>query len=113
MEKRKAVVWFKEVGKEDVDSVGGKGANLGELVRAQIPVPPGFIVSAQTYFDFVEQSNLRTIISRETSTVDKDNSSELQEAAERIKEAFHRSPMPKAIAEQIRSAYKELGEEIG
>jgi hypothetical protein len=41
----KAIVWFNEVGKKDVAYVGGKGANLGELTNAQIPVPPGFIVT--------------------------------------------------------------------
>jgi pyruvate,water dikinase len=44
---QKDIVWFDEVGKGDIASVGGKGANLGELTNARIPVPPGFIVTAQ------------------------------------------------------------------
>jgi pyruvate,water dikinase len=40
----RSVVWFSEVGKEDLGLVGGKGANLGELTRAGIPVPPGFVL---------------------------------------------------------------------
>lgn len=40
------VLWFTEVGKQDIPLVGGKGANLGEITQAQIPVPPGFIVTA-------------------------------------------------------------------
>ena len=44
------VVWFRQVDKDDVAFVGGKGANLGELYRAKIPVPNGFIVTAQAYF---------------------------------------------------------------
>lgn len=49
----KLVLWFKEVGKEDVGLVGGKGANLGEMSHMKIPVPPGFIVTAKAYFLFV------------------------------------------------------------
>ena len=50
-ESYKTIVWFNEVNKDDVPLVGGKGANLGEMTRAQIPVPPGFIVTATAYFD--------------------------------------------------------------
>ena len=42
----KAVVWFNEVTREDIPLVGGKGANLGEMTNAGIPVPGGFIVTA-------------------------------------------------------------------
>ena len=45
----KSVVWFNEVNKEDIPLVGGKGANLGEMTNAGIPVPPGFIVTASAY----------------------------------------------------------------
>ena len=43
------IVWFREVDKDDIGLVGGKGANLGELTRAGLPVPPGFIVTAEAY----------------------------------------------------------------
>ena len=52
-EGKKTVVWFVEVTKDDVAMVGGKGANLGEMTNADIPVPPGFIVTADAYFDFI------------------------------------------------------------
>ncbi|PJA11239.1 hypothetical protein COX67_00825, partial [Candidatus Falkowbacteria bacterium CG_4_10_14_0_2_um_filter_36_22] len=51
---KKPIVWFEEVGKNDVGSVGGKGANLGEMVNASLPIPYGFIITAQAYFDFVK-----------------------------------------------------------
>jgi phosphoenolpyruvate synthase/pyruvate phosphate dikinase len=40
-----------EIGRNDIADVGGKGANLGELVRNGFPVPPGFVVSAEAYAD--------------------------------------------------------------
>jgi len=45
----KDIVWFREVGKWDIGAVGGKGSNLGEMTNADIPVPPGFIVTAGAY----------------------------------------------------------------
>ncbi len=57
MDKGRWIVWFKDVGKDDIPQVGGKGANLGEMAKASIPVPPGFIVTSQSYFDFLKKDN--------------------------------------------------------
>lgn len=46
------VEFFKEIGKDDIPIAGGKGANLGELTNAGIPVPPGFVITAETYLTF-------------------------------------------------------------
>jgi len=54
----KLVVWFDEVTKDDVSTVGGKGANLGEMTRAQIPVPPGFVVTSTGYLNFLHKAGL-------------------------------------------------------
>lgn len=43
------VKWFEDIGKTDVHKAGGKGANLGELVKAGLPVPPGYVITAQAY----------------------------------------------------------------
>ena len=50
------VVWFKDVDKGDIAIVGGKGANLGELTKIGAPIPDGFIVTSQAYFDAVKNS---------------------------------------------------------
>ena len=55
----KYVKWFEELTKEDVEVAGGKGANLGELTRAGIPVPPGFVVLSSAYFAFLDANKLR------------------------------------------------------
>ena len=60
----KYVKWFKELAKEDVGTAGGKGANLGELTRTGIPVPPGFVVVASAYFASLEANPLRREIYR-------------------------------------------------
>ena len=53
---------FAELRKRDVDFAGGKGANLGELTRAGLPVPPGFVIGAPAYVAFCEARGLRARI---------------------------------------------------
>ena len=53
------IVDLSEVGLGDVALVGGKGANLGEMIAAGFPVPPGFVVTAEAYLDAMELAGLR------------------------------------------------------
>ncbi len=106
----RSVVWFAEVGKEDVGLVGGKGANLGELTRAGIPVPPGFVVTADTYFRFIQQNGLEPVIRKELFGLDVHDTRLLNERAENIRRRIMEAPMPPHIADEIRAAYVELGE---
>ncbi len=103
------VLWFKEVGKKDIPLVGGKGANLGEMTQAQIPVPPGFIVTAHTYTRFLEQAGLRPIIQKLLSPLDYNDSARLQKVSEEIKSLIRGAPVPQQIAAAIKKAYRELG----
>ena len=78
---KKAVVLFNEVGRNDVGLVGGKGANLGEMTNAGIPVPPGFIVTAAAYFDFIEEAKLHDKIKTLLEPLDVHDSRQLQNIA--------------------------------
>ncbi len=75
----KAVVWFNEVTRKDILLVGGKGANLGEMTNADIPVPPGFIVTATAYFDFQRQAKIVDKIRELLEPVDVNDSKQLQQ----------------------------------
>ena len=55
----KYIKWFDQIKKEDIASAGGKGANLGELTQAGIPVPAGFVVLSSAYFAFLDRYQLR------------------------------------------------------
>ena len=103
------VLWFKDVGKHDTPSAGGKGANLGEMTQAQIPVPPGFIVSAQAYTRFIEQSGLRPGIQKLLSPLDYNDSARLQKVSEEIKTLIRSTPVPQQTAAEIKKAYRQLG----
>jgi pyruvate,water dikinase len=106
----RSVVWFSEVGREDLGLVGGKGANLGELTRASIPVPPGFVVTADTYFRFIQSNALEPLIKKDLFGLDVQDSRQLNERAARIRQRIVEAHMPQHIAEEIKEAYRELGE---
>jgi pyruvate,water dikinase len=106
----RSVVWFEEVGRDDLGLVGGKGANLGELTRAGIPVPPGFVVTADTYFHFIRQNALEPIIKKELFRLNVHDSRELNDRAARIRQRIMDAPMPAYLAHEIKEAYRRLGE---
>ena len=106
---KSAVRWFKDVGKENLAEAGGKGANLGEMTRHGIPVPPGFVVTASAYFDFIAHAGLRDLIREATHDLDVHNSASLEKAADRIKSAILAAKMPVDIVEEIRESYRQLG----
>ena len=105
----KNVVWFDEVTKGDISLVGGKGANLGEMVHARIPVPPGFIVTADAYFKFLEASNITDEIRRYLKDLDVNDSKKLQEVASLAKDKISSMPMLPDMVKEIKSAYLKLG----
>jgi len=105
---QKTIVWFNEVTKKDIPLVGGKGANLGEMTNAQIPVPPGFIVTASAYFDFLQQSGITNQISDLLNPLDVHNSKQLQQTAARIRHLVKDAPMPPEIAREIEKAYIKM-----
>ncbi|MEE8470361.1 MAG: PEP/pyruvate-binding domain-containing protein, partial [Dehalococcoidia bacterium] len=105
----KGIVWFGEVGKKDLALVGGKGANLGELTRANIPVPPGFIVTTDSYFDFLEEAGLSEQIEEILRPLNPDDSEQLNQVSAKIKDLITNARMPQRIADEIRGAYGKLG----
>ncbi|MBF8267035.1 MAG: ppsA [Dehalococcoidia bacterium] len=110
MSNAKSVVYFEEVGKRDISIVGGKGASLGELYQAGIPVPKGFVVTAQTYYGFLEGAKLESHIQSAMDGLDCNDSEALAKASQRVKEAIKGAPLPKTIAQEIVKAYRSLGQ---
>ncbi|MBI4734333.1 MAG: phosphoenolpyruvate synthase [Rubrobacteridae bacterium] len=104
----KYIVQFKDVGKDDIALAGGKGANLGEMTRAGLPVPPGFIVTAPAYFDFLESAKLKDNIERILLSIDYDDNWILDKASDAIEHLINSAEMPEDIANEIKQAYQEL-----
>lgn len=107
---KKTVVWFKEVGKDDIPLVGGKGANLGEMTQAGIPVPQGFVVTSNAYYEFVSATGLESKIREILAPVDIDDSAALLRASDLVKNTIMEAKMPDDIAELIKASYIEMGE---
>ena len=71
---------FEDLSKDDLGIAGGKGANLGELTQAGIPVPPGFVVTSKTYDKFMRDTGIFSKVMDILDQVDINNTKELQEA---------------------------------
>ena len=106
--KYKYIKWFSELRKTDTATAGGKGANLGELTSAGIPVLPGFVVTAEAYFDFIEKTSLKQKIKTELKGINIEDSKKLQEVSTRIRKAILAAELPQDLQEEVVRAYREL-----
>jgi rifampicin phosphotransferase len=88
------------VGRDDLELAGGKGANLGELMRAGFPVPDGFIVSTEAYATVVEDASLAEVITAGLAA---------GEDGATIRAAFENVTIPDGLAAAIIAAYADLG----
>ncbi len=104
-----AVLWLDEISAGDLEKVGGKGASLGELTGAGLPVPPGFVVTAGTYRSFIEEAEIDEELF-DAVDVDVDDSSALAEAADRAQELILETPFPDELREEILESYGEVGD---
>lgn len=105
----KNVVWFSEVDKSDIPLVGGKGANLGEMTRADFPVPNGFIVTAYAYFQFIKENNLDKKIAHLLNTVDYEDEGSLKQVSDHIKREITEGKLSDELIAEVYKAYKKLG----
>jgi len=108
---RMAVSEFDEIGKDDLALAGGKGANLGELSRARLPVPPGFVLTTRAYDAFVESNDIVDAVVGRASVARAEDPAALEEAAEGIRGLFARGEIPELVDDEIRAAYEKLSED--
>jgi len=104
------VLWLEEVDADDVGIVGGKGASLGELISAGLPVPPGFVVTAETYRSFIEGAGIDEDLF-EAVDVDPEDSSALREAEATAHELIIETPFPESVRDEILTSYRSMGTE--
>lgn len=91
-----AVRWLEDIRADDIDSVGGKGASLGELTDAGLPVPPGFVVTAGTYRRFIENAGIDDELF-DAVDVDPEDSSALADAESAAKDLILNTELPAEI----------------
>jgi pyruvate,water dikinase len=111
---RPIIVWLGEEAAGDAKLVGGKAAGLSGMIKAGIPVPPGFIVTTEAYKQFVLESGIAGYIKYVLEeVVVSGKPSEYEKASELIRSKFVRTPMPHRIVSEIVEAYRRLAELSG
>jgi pyruvate,water dikinase len=113
MGKGKFVLWFEEIGRKDIDLVGGKCASLGELARAGVPTLPGFAVTADSYNYFLEHARLKEFIRKMLEGLDTHNLRDLARRAGAIRKRIAAARLPSDIEEEVKRAYRRLGTRLG
>ena len=108
------VSWFEDVAKGDNATVGGKGANLGELAGAGLPVPPGFVVTAEAYLRSMDEGGvrdeLRSVFAEASSHAG--DPAALTAAAERLKGLVRAAGVAPDVRDQLLKAYRKLGDDV-
>ncbi|GAB1439448.1 phosphoenolpyruvate synthase [Providencia sp.] len=108
------VLWYNQLGMNDVDRVGGKNASLGEMITnlsdLGVSVPNGFATTAQAFNDFLEQSGENQRIYNLLDETDIDDVNQLAVAGAQIRQWVIDTPLTKALEQDIRDAFAELSE---
>jgi pyruvate, water dikinase len=99
---------FSGLSREDVAYAGGKGANLGELTSAGLPVPPGFVIGAPAYAAFCVESGVREALEGILADVDVEDGDALEAASRAAREAILAAPLPDYLKDAILAAHEEL-----
>jgi pyruvate,water dikinase len=107
------VRWLDECDVSSTADVGGKCAGLGELLAADLPVPPGFAITTRAHRAFLAENRLTEHISRALASLDPDDVASLEQAAEAVRELTAAAVFPAAVAEAVRDTYAELARRCG
>jgi len=99
---------FKKITRSDAPIAGGKGASLGEMTQAGIPVPPGFVVLSSAFDKFLENSDLNVEIDSILHAVNHKEMRTVENASEKIKDLILKAKMPQDIKEEITKEFKKL-----
>ncbi|MFO7677140.1 MAG: phosphoenolpyruvate synthase [Thermoplasmatota archaeon] len=111
------VKWFEDLRIEDVPSVGGKNASLGEMIRALsdkgINVPSGFAVTAAAYRYLIEEAGIDKKIKEILSDLDTHDVKNIAERGGKIRNLIKNTPLPKDLEEKIRQEYRNMEQRYG
>jgi hypothetical protein len=109
--------WFRELSLVDLPLVGGKNASLGEMFQRLAPlgvrVPDGFAVTAQAYRDALDAAGVWAELHALLDRLDKRDTDALARAGARARELVYGVPMPAAVEQQLRAAWRQLKAQLG
>ena len=107
------VRFIEGVSKHDVGFAGGKGANLGEMRRANLPVPEAFVVTTKAYTSFAMMHRLDERLRERLEGIDVDDLESLERGARAVRRMVEAGKLPEDVAREVVAAYARLGEECG
>lgn len=99
---------FKQITYKDVAIAGGKGASLGEMTNAKLKVPPGFVILAQTFDEFLENTDLNVEIEAKLKKVKQNDINSVDRVSNEINDMINDTKMPKNIGQEIMKEFKKL-----
>jgi pyruvate,water dikinase len=106
------ILWFDQLGIEDVPFVGGKNASLGEMYRNLTPkgirVPNGFALTASAYRYFLEKAGIKDAIKNILSDLNTRDMQNLSERGQKVRDTILNAEFPEELKKPIMSAYKDL-----
>ncbi|HHI93758.1 MAG TPA: phosphoenolpyruvate synthase [Gammaproteobacteria bacterium] len=109
--------WFNEISIDDISTVGGKNASLGEMYQELTPqgikVPNGFAITAEAYRDGLIQANNQHALKATLEGLNPDDMDDLARRGARARAIIYSTPLANTLQEQILAAYKQLQEEYG
>ncbi|MDF2840953.1 MAG: phosphoenolpyruvate synthase/pyruvate phosphate dikinase, partial [Clostridia bacterium] len=105
---KKYTLFFDEIDKKDLPLVGGKGANLGEMTKAEFPVPYGFCVTTESYKEFIEHNKLSDFITQRIQNASLDN---INQKGEEIRNRITLCEIPEQVELDIIRAINQMGNE--
>jgi pyruvate,water dikinase len=103
------VLWLEEIKKEDIPSVGGKGASLGEMTSIGLPVPKAFVVTAQAFRRFLIETGIEDSLFRKLERLDVDDNGALESVSRDVQDLVMSVGIPDQIREEITDAYTRMG----
>ncbi|MCX6821000.1 MAG: PEP-utilizing enzyme [Candidatus Aenigmarchaeota archaeon] len=102
------VLWFDQIDKTQIPLVGGKGANLGELANAGLPVPEGFAITTRAFDFFLDANGIKDDIAKLVVACDVDDVMQLKQASDAIEGMIVKAEYPQPVKDEVKRAYEQL-----
>ena len=106
------IVWFESLLRGDVAIAGGKGANLGEMARAGLPVPPGFVITPAAFLAVLEETGIRHRLLALFKAVDTEDDAGLSRSSKEMQQLVVQLPFPQALQSELVQSYRKLGRDV-
>ena len=102
---------FQQISQKDLQLAGGKGANLGEMIKAGIQIPAGFVITSMVFDNFIKDAKIENKIKEIIKKIEINNSESIKKASDNIEKLISRSKIAKDVGKNILDAFDKLDSE--